>query len=382
MNTQEVEGSLVDVGRLENTGNRQDAELLLKNLIEEKVLEKWQKHFCDVANVFMCCVDSSGLSLTEFGGKEDEISKIKGIINREQLRDMLLRVSESTLEDQAIETTVYPNVRLAVVSARLEGEPFLNWLVCGVLSDAEDLEEYENPPLEGFENVISRKQFPKVIDTLRDVTYTMLQYKFSAISAQEESRRRSRSEKEIRENLKRYEILAEMIQFLESDEAMESVLYKLLKTAGETLDADIAVLYSVKSANDPLEFMSRWYKKNVAWEFEKDREPVCPSLLQGKKTLVISQNSMLGVSEREQMQELGLKAAIVIPVEINGASVMYVCFAETARERDWKLEEIRFAKDCARIFCSILGRNARKDSSQRPKQHTSGKKDTPRRRNR
>lgn len=233
------------MGNLESADNRQDAASLLKSLIEEKTLEKWQQHFCDVTNVFMCCVDSSGFPLTEFGGKEEEKGKIKRIIDGEQLQDMLLRVSESTLEDQAIETTAYPNVRLAVISAKVEGKPFLNWLVCGVLSDAEDLEEYENPPLEGFTNLITRKQFSKVVDTLRSVTDTMLRYRYSAINAQEESRRIRFSEKELSENLKRSEALAEIVQFLESDESAESVTHKLLKTVGEFLNLSVAALYGM-----------------------------------------------------------------------------------------------------------------------------------------
>ena len=40
------------MGNLGSAGSRQDAALLLKSLIEEKVLEKWQQHFCDVTNVF------------------------------------------------------------------------------------------------------------------------------------------------------------------------------------------------------------------------------------------------------------------------------------------------------------------------------------------
>ena len=93
----------------ENGRQLYDAEPLLQSLIEGKELEKWQKQFCDVSNIFLCCVDSRGIPLTEFGGgKEEEIDRIQDVISSEQLQNMLLRVSESTLEDQAIETTAYP----------------------------------------------------------------------------------------------------------------------------------------------------------------------------------------------------------------------------------------------------------------------------------
>lgn len=350
------------MGNLGSTGSRQDAALLLKSLIEEKVLEKWQQHFCDVTNVFLCCVDGNGLPLTEFGGKEEELNKIKRIIDGEQVIEMLSRVSESTLEDQAIETTAYPNVRLAVISVKIEGEPFLNWLVCGVLSDADDLEDYDNPPLEGFVNTICEKQFAKVIDTLRSVTKTMLLYKLSAFNAQAESRRILYSEKEMSENLRRSEALAEIVQFLEIDESAENVMHKLLKKVGELLNLSIAVLYRIKKDSEHAEFLSRWCKKNIAWEFEKEMQHNVPALLTEKKTLVISQNSMLNVGEREQMQMLGFKAVIVIPVEISENVSTYACFGEMDKERNWKLEEIRFLNDCVKVLHSIMIKSMQRES--------------------
>ena len=106
-----------------NANFGQDAASFLYTFVEADKLKKWQKHFCDVAKVFACCLDSTGTPLTEFSGKRDEIDKIKELVGREQFQDMLLRVSESELEDQAIETTEYPNLRIAAVSAKVDGKP-------------------------------------------------------------------------------------------------------------------------------------------------------------------------------------------------------------------------------------------------------------------
>ena len=170
--------------KLESSIGREDAGELLESLIEGKELEKWQRYFCDMANIFVCCMDSQGNPLTSLDGNGEETLKINKIIDGEQFQNMLLRVSESTLEDQAIERTVYPNVRLAVISGKAAGKPVINWLVCGVLSDADDMEDYENPPLEGIENLIIRKQFARAVDAIRGMTDMMIQYKSSAVHAQ------------------------------------------------------------------------------------------------------------------------------------------------------------------------------------------------------
>ena len=36
---------------------RPDASYVLQRLIEGNELEKWQKYFCDVTDIFVCCID-------------------------------------------------------------------------------------------------------------------------------------------------------------------------------------------------------------------------------------------------------------------------------------------------------------------------------------
>ena len=173
----------------------QDAAAIVQSFIDEKLLEKWQKHFSSVANVFLRCLDGKGVPLTSFSGRADETAIIEQMIDAEQYQDMLLRVSESTLEDQAIETTAYPNLRVAVISAKLQGKPVLNWLAYGVLLDGYDTGDYENSPLEGFQTMLTESQFIHVVDALRDFTNALLGYRMSIVTAQAECRRSRSSEK-------------------------------------------------------------------------------------------------------------------------------------------------------------------------------------------
>ena len=81
--TEDVEGSTEFVDNLKNAVRQQEETApLLQSLMEGKELEKWQQHFCNIANVFMCCVDSMGNPLTEFEGNREEIDRIKAQIGR------------------------------------------------------------------------------------------------------------------------------------------------------------------------------------------------------------------------------------------------------------------------------------------------------------
>lgn len=338
-----------------------DAAPLIQSLIDGKKLEKWQKQFCDVTNVFICCVDGQGTPLTEFSGKEDELKRIKEVISADQLQNMLMRVSDGTLEDQAIETTDYPNLRLAVVSAKVGGKTVLNWLVCGVLSDAVKTDEYVNAPLEGFTCVQTQKQFEKTIDILRSFTETLLHYKFSKESAEAESRRSRYCEQEMGESLKRAEALTEVVQLLENEEAIEIVMQKFLETVGNYLSLSVAVVYRLVKESDHLEIITHWYRTGVPWQPREDGNH--PSFLRAGKTLILSRNSVMGAEDKEAMRELSLKALIVIPIMLNNEpSNMYVYFGEKTRDRIWQLEEIKFLNDSVKILQSILTRRIQKNS--------------------
>ena len=350
------------VSDLDNAVYKQDIAPLLQSLLKGKELEKWQQHFCNVTNVFICCVDSQGTPLTEFGGNKNEIDRIKQVIDGEQFQSMLLRVSKSTLEDQAIETTAYPNFRLAVISVKVGGKPVINWLVCGVLLEPADEEDYENPPLEGFVSTIDEKQFSKTVDTLRDVSNMLISYKMSMIDAQAQSRRSRYSEKEMEENLRRSEALTEVVGLLENEASVEVTLQRVLGTVGDFLKLSMAAVYQEAKDKQGLDVVSRWCEKNIEWKLPAKMENDASGFLKANKTLILSYNSMINVKEKEQMKNLGLKAVIVMPIMICNSVNMYACFGEKRKDRVWQLEEIKFLNDSVKIIQSILTRQMQKNS--------------------
>ena len=350
------------VNKVENAAFPRENEPLFQSVIDGKSLEKWQKRFCRIANVFMCCVDSRGVPLTEFGGRTDETERIKKIIDREQLRSMLLRVSKSTLEDQAIESTAYPNLEVAVVSVKRDGKPVISWLVCGVLSDIKDEEEYFKEPLTGFTYTLSEKQFIETVDALGEISRALVDYKISMVSAQAESRKSRYSEQEMSENLKRSEALTEVVQLLESEETIEMVMTQLLAAAGKFLKLSVAAIYQMQKDGERVSIVSGWSKEDGAAGIKSRVPDTCPGFLRTGKAMILSGNSSLKPEEKDEMEALGLTAAIVIPVMINNTVSMYACFGERKAERVWKLDEIKFLNDTVKILQSILARRIQKNS--------------------
>ena len=347
------------VANLERAAGMHDVTLLIQSLKEGGVLENLQRCFSKMTNVFLYCVDKDGFPLTDFCGKEEETARIKELIDREQLQNMLTRLAESTLEDQAIETTAYPNLRLGTATVRTEGKPIISWVACGVIFDEEDTEDYENAPLEGFTSLISERQLARTIDALRDMTDALIKERLSVVSAQAADRRSRYLEKEMEEKLIRVQMLNRLIQIiLEGGELKENTLYKCLKTIGEFSELSIAAIYRAPKNNKRIEMISKWCAKTVTWEIEETEDSVFAPFFRAEKTLVLSCKSATGAKDRETMQALGLKAFILIPIETGVLEKTYVCFGVKEKDRVWELAEIRFLSDAAKILqYSMAGQN-------------------------
>lgn len=349
---------------------------LIQSLLEGKKLEKWQRYFCRMANIFVCCVDNNGNPLTEFEGDPNEVQRVLRAVNKEQLKNMLLRVSESTLEDQAIETGSYPNLRLAVVTAKTGNKPVISWLICGVLSDASessDASEFSDALLLGFENTLTEREFENVVDIIRNITDELIGHRTAVMEAEAERKKSRVCERKMKAAVRRTEALAEVVQLLENDDSSEGAMIRMMGTAGRFLDISSAAVCQVSADPDYVRIAAHWCNKDREWSWADGKEQKRPFFLRGEKVLIISDSSGLTKEEQEELNILNIKSIIVLPLVINRSDVMYVCFMEQDRERSWEVDEIKFLNDSVKILHSALLKKIRINKSKSYKR-TAGKK--------
>ena len=88
----------------------------LYNVIIDRIeLQQLQNEFCMTAGVYAFCVDSDGIDMTEMSGEKEEIKVLQQYVPREKMFSLFRRVSESALEDQAVEETEIDALKYAVV---------------------------------------------------------------------------------------------------------------------------------------------------------------------------------------------------------------------------------------------------------------------------
>ena len=340
-----------------------DTGSMLKGFVEAQKLTGWAEHFAACAHVCVQCIDTHGQPITEFIGYEPDIPKIVDAASEEQFEQMLLRVSDSSLEDQAVETTAYPNLRTAVVSVKVDRKPVINWLVCGVINDSyEDESEYTNPPLSGIEHTLSEQQFYSVIDALRDFSTSLIEYRLSVVSAQAESRRSRSSEEAMSVNLRRSEALTDVVSLLENDDPIEKIMLRLLEVIGKFLDIENNCVCRFKKDSSVIEVLAAYSKTGNANDIYEGENISKDMLLKATKPLVLSASAVMNTFEKDTMEETGVSALMIMPIMINGTPNMYACFYEKNKERVWSIEEIKFINDSVKILQSILTRRVQRNS--------------------
>lgn len=334
---------------------------LLQNLMEGKELEKWQQYFCEMTNVFACCVDGKGAPITEFSGNPNEVERILKAVDKEQLQNMLVRVSESTLEDQAIENSSYPNLRLAVVTVKEGGKPVISWLICGVLSDVSKMDGHMGPLLLGYQSVLTEKEFDRAVDLIRDISSELIRYRVTLMDTEAKYKKSRYSEKEMAASLKRMEALTEVIHLLGCDAPLEEIMTRMLESAGRFLNIGTSAICRVLADKDHIQVITQWCGKDEKEIYQGEEKQKTPFFLQTEKTLIISDSTHLKPEEREEMESLNIKSVITFPIIIDGNPYMHACFMEQKKERSWQIEEIKFLNDSVKILHSILARRIRKN---------------------
>ena len=336
---------------------------LLKGFLEEEDLTKWAKHFADVTHVFIQCLDGQGVPLTELMGVKSDIPRLMQSVSQDQVEEMLVRVSQSALEDQAVETGPYANLRIAVVSTRISGQTIVNWLVCGVLDENEvkDL-PFGSEVLTGFSRTVTEQQFNDFIDALRDLSTVIFEYRLSLVSAQAESKRSRTSEENMSVSLRRSEALTDIVQLLESENPIERILNRFLEIIGRFLNISRESICRIRKDSGMVEVLAGFSGSDDIHEVYHQPVFRASDLLRAQKPIVLSSSGVMASDDRTEMEELGVKAMMIIPILINGSPNMYACFYETSKERVWSIEEIKFINDGVKILQNILARRVQRNS--------------------
>ncbi|MCR5403316.1 MAG: EAL domain-containing protein [Butyrivibrio sp.] len=325
-------------------------------------MKKWQDDFCRMAGVYLCCLDGSGREYTNFSGNSHEIEIIKRYVTQARIESIYKRVTESDLEDQAVEMTEVPNLRLAACSVRYEKKVAGVWIVCGIITDAEsDPEFHKLPAIENFQYQISEEKFYRTMDLLRETLKVLIMLERSRSEAIESSRESRQQELEMTSSFHRAETMTEIVSLLESNEDIEEVMMTVVTRVCAYLQISNGFICSVHH-DTLMDLVVSWTLPGTSKIFSGDTDLETCWFIGNPKAVVVSTGTQLGAGEREQIENLGIKALVSLPVIVGGVARFYACFAEKREKRIWTIDDIKFINDAIRILQSIITKKIQNNS--------------------
>ena len=344
------------------SGMKQPKDLFFQmSMLDYKHWKSLQKWFGDVANIFISCLDAQGREIMEPAGDKEELEKLRQYMDSDQNNELLHRIRMSQMEDQIVEDTVYPNLKIAVISIKMDNTVVLNWFVVGILSDS-DTEGYANEPLEGFSRVTTEKKFLEALDIIRVFSIYSLGKSTLQMQNQLATNKAGEHERVMEETIRRLETNTSIISALESDEPLENILQNMMAVLGEYLEVTGAQMYKMRPDNELMDMIAEWNKQGFVFAYDTTQNIPKHNYQSETEPFVISYNTFSNPKIEEQMKAYNIKALMSFPICINGQVSMHVCFTETLRERTWKIDEVKFIKNAVKIMEGVIEKRIQRNS--------------------
>lgn len=331
-------------------------------MLDLLIVKRMALRYSKVANLYMYGLDSCGEIICEMTGDPVENKKLKDFVGNERLEALFDRVTADDLEVQAVEDTGIANIKIAGVSLHIDSVAVVTWIVIGVLDDKDLLNDPSSVVPMEFSRVTSFDAFNDSLDIIRDVTRLIVCSKLSLASAEAETRRSKYSEEETLVSLRRTETISEIVQLLDSNDAIEIIMNEMLRLVGSYLNISSAFIARIKRGEDSMDIASEWNNQGVVPFFDNHRSLKRLHFLYTEKTLVISADSKEAEADKAAMEELGITGLVVVPVQIGNGVAMYACFADMVPDKKWKTEEVKFLYDAMKVLQSILTKRIQKNS--------------------
>nr|MCR5101184.1 diguanylate cyclase [Butyrivibrio sp.] len=327
------------------------------------MLDKIQKRFCDMAGVYACCLNSEGERITEFSGLTAETEFIKQYVTEERIKGIYDRVTESELEDQAVESTDVPNLKLAGIAVKENQKTAIVWIVCGIITDIEyDTELYPYPPVKDFRYRVTEKQFYRALDFIRDFTQILVKIEDSRNEAALNVEKSMLEQEEIRKSVLRAETTTEIVSLLDSDDSIEEIMAEILEKVATFLGISHAFVSRVHVEDTIMDIVVQWRISGERIIFDKTIDIDRCWFLNSSKTLAVSSDSNMSAGEKEQLDMLGMKAVVAMPIQINGSIGFYAAFSENRHQHIWSIDDIKFINDAVRILQNIIVKRIQRNS--------------------
>lgn len=348
----------------EEKGQEQDAasvDAVQEELLDNGLMQELQDRFCAANNVYAVCFSRTQGVITKAYGSKDELTYLYSKVGMNLYMSLLNKLIGSKIENVVEEELDTPFMRCCGVAVRIRGSLAAIWIVIAVIRG-----EGEDPAQSGipaFLTTTTEKQFYRSLEFLETLSKQFLTVKLDTIFAQEATKKSNAAKEEAEKQLKRNEAVTSIVQMLESENSFAKIVNDILEQTVLYLNLGSASLLRLSKDGKTVDMICEWVgKKGISYLDEMQHTPVKRVPFLTGKPYMVSSDSMKPESFEKFFADHKIKAAVSLPVEVNGKVGMYLCFVENKKQRTWDVNDVKFLNDVRQIIQSILNKRIAKNS--------------------
>lgn len=155
------------------------------------------------------------------------------------------------------------------------------------------------------------------------------------------------------------EAITGMIQLLESNASIESIMKEALRMIGLQMELGFAYILSARKEDNLIDVVAKWNYDELPLKCMEDGSKIL-FFMEHDKIVIIPQHGQ--ENEHRKIKELGISSIVSLPVSLSETGRVYACFGDVNRERYWTVDDFKFLHDAVKIIRSILVKRIQKNS--------------------
>lgn len=323
-----------------------------QNTLDRDMIKILQDAFCRADRVYAVCLSKSGEKVTEGYGTEEEKAWIQNVLDTEQVdTEFWEKLLGDGIETVVEQETKCSFAKVCALAIRVSDKTEAVWLVTAFLSE----KLTEDVTIPAGIMTTTEENYYKSLELLDTLSRQYFSAKWGEMLVIEAFQKNKESAKVMEQELRRSETLTEIVRMLESKQSSSEIVEEILQNVQKYLELSGAALVQSVHNSKRLEIVC---KKGDVKEPKVIEE--CPYFT--GRPYMISSDSIKPEEFTKLFEACGIKAAVYLPLEVNGKVTMYLCFYQKDKERNWDVTEIKFLNDVKRIIQSVLIKKIAQDS--------------------
>lgn len=326
----------------------------------------FQRFIYEVANVYAISMDMTYNILSDVWCVEEEEGVFAhAVLDEDTMKDVIDNVSNNQMEDVL---PVYLQEEHAVCNAivcRIHEKPCVVMFLLGFLQEEqEDSQEAAVFP-SGIKHA-NEANFERALFNAHRVVDEVIGNAYKSYNLEKEMRKAKEARQRIAEDYERTAIITDIVQMLESEDDIVSVVAQIFEKVAKHVGLDAAALYRVNENRLTVSMISEWYAKGEYQKIDTEQDqPIGQYPFFTQQNYIISSNTALRPRQKEFMEDKNLTAVVVFPIKTNQEIVMYLVMACINKPCIWKTEDVRFMSDVRKILQSIVSKRIAQNSLSR-----------------